>query len=234
MASGGRRSRGLWLAPVLGLVAIGVLVAGYAVVVGSHQPPATPSFLGITVSEINSLTFTAKGKSLTLYQVPDASAGGTSWNLSSPTGGPADQSLTQSFASALVTLQPSRTLTKAPTATQLKEYGLDPATASVEVGLTGGKSPVTLDVGIASPVGGHYAQIAGQAPVYMVSGSVPNDISADPTAWLPPPSTSGTSGTPSGTASSSSSSSGASGTSTGASTSSSSATGTTSSSSSAG
>lgn len=192
----------MWLAPVLGLVAIGLLAAGYAVVVALQQKPAPPAFLGITVTEIHSLTFSAQGKSLTLYQVAQPSAGGSTWNLDSPTGTQADQSLTQSFASALVTLQPTRTLTTTPTTAQLQAYGLDPVTASVKVGLTGGKSPVTVNVGIASPIGGHYAQIAGKQTVYMITGQVPNDISADPTAWLPPPSTSSTSG--SGTGSSTS------------------------------
>lgn len=192
----------LWLGPLAAAVAILVLVGVYFLVTARPHTPKAASFLGVTVGAMGTLTFHSKGQSLTLYQVQNTGGTGSTWRIGAPTGTPADQSLTTSFASSLATLQPSRTLTANATPVQLKEYGLNPPTASVTIGRTGGRAPVTLDVGIASPVGGYYAQVAGKPAVYMLSGTVPTEISASTKAWLPVPSgTSASGGTPSSSAS---------------------------------
>ncbi len=200
MGAGRRDGMRLWLGPVAGVAALLVLIIGYLVVSGQHKPAKAASFLGVTVSDMASLTFHAQGKTLALFQVPDPATNSTTWNIGSATGTAADQSLTQSFASGLATLQPTRTLTASPTPAQLKAFGLNPPTASVTIGLTAGRAPVTVNVGVTSPVGGYYAQLGGKPAVYMLSGTVPSEISANPSAWLPP--ASGTSGSGSGIGSS--------------------------------
>ena len=198
MGTGWREGMRLWLGPLAGVAAIIVLVVVYFLVATPHVAPKAASVLGVTVNEMSSLTFRSKGQTLTLYQVTNKGGVGTTWTIGSTTGTPADQSLTQSFASSLATLQPSRTLTKSATSAQLKAYGLNPATSSVTIGLTGGKSAVTLNVGITSPIGGYYAQIAGKPAVFMLSGNVPTEISASTAAWLPPASGTSSSGSGAG------------------------------------
>lgn len=197
MATGRRDGMRLWLGPVAGVAAIVILIVGYLMV--THHKPSTPvSFLGVTVSEMTSLNLDAQGKTLSLFQVADQSTNSTTWNIGSATGSAADQTLTQSFASSLATLQPTRTLTAAPTAAQLKEYGLNPPNASVTIALSGGRAPVTVNIGVASPVGGYYAQVAGKPAVYMISSTVPTEIKTTPSAWLTPPSSTSASGSASG------------------------------------
>jgi len=189
---GGRGSADrFWFGPVAGLVVLILLGCVYFLISRPHAPSKPASVLvPVTVSEISSLTFTSQGKSLTLYQT--TAAGGTSWHIGSPTGAAADSSLTGSFVGALITLTPDRTLTTtAATSADLKSYGLTPPTASVAVNGSGGTTIEQVNVGVASPVGSYYVQIAGKPTIYLVSGMVPAEISANPNAWLPVPSTAG-------------------------------------------
>ena len=178
-----------WLGPVAGLVLLILLGTVYYAV---SRPPTAPkpaaTLVPVTVSEIASLTFHSQNQTLTLYQSP-AQAGGASWRIGAATGEAADSSLVGSFVGGLVTLTASRTLSSSPTAADLKAYGLAPPTSSVSVARTGGRPALQLDLGTQSPVGSYYAQVAGQATVYLVDGMVPSEISADPKAWLPVPAT---------------------------------------------
>ncbi len=198
-----------WIAPLVVLVILAAVVGVYLLVNRPKAaPPSSPSLVPVTVDQIQSLTFQQSGKSLTLYQEPSQN-GGTQWTIGSPQGVAADQQLTSGFAASLVTLTPTRTLTASPTAAQLQEYGLQPPQASVTVKASGRGKPVVLDVGNASPTGSYYAQIQGQSQVYLLNGLLPSEIRADPTAWLPQPTSStSSSGTSATSASSTSGSSG--------------------------
>ena len=195
------RADRFWLGPVAGLVLL-CLLGGLYFLLTRPKPPAkvTPTLLSLTEGQIASLTFDAKGKTLTLYR--GATAGGTThWHIGSPAGAAADSTLVQSFVGNLVTLTATRTLTTNPTAAALKAYGLTPPTASVVVARTGGRPGLRMDVGARSPVGGYYTQVDGLPTVYVVSGMTPAEISANPSAWLPIPTTPASSGASSATAS---------------------------------
>lgn len=187
------RSDRFWLGPLAGVAALLVLAGTYFALTRPRAPVKPANLLvPLTVNQISALTFTAQGKTLTLYQT--AGTGGTAWHVGSPGGPAADTSLIGSFVGSLITLTPDRILTTTPTTAQLQAYGLSPAKASVAVVGSDGKLAVQLDVGTTSPLGSYYLQLAGKPTVYVVSGSVPAEISADPHAWLPPPtSSSGTS-----------------------------------------
>ena len=213
---GGRHSADrFWFGPMAGLVALILLGSAYFLLSRPHASPKPPSVLvPLTVSGITSLTFQSQGKSLTLYQTKGS--GGTSWHIGSPSGAAADSALTGSFVGSLITLTPDRTLTTTPTAAELKAYGLTPPTASVAVRGADGQVTVQLNVGVASPIGSYYVQVAGKPAVYLVSGMVPAEISANPNAWLPVPSSSG-SGTTASAVAPTSGASGTAGTTSGAS-----------------
>lgn len=199
-ASGGARRAAdrFWLGPVAGLVLL-CLLGGLYFLLTRPKPPAkvTPTLLSLTEGQIASLTFDAKGKTLTLYR--GATAGGTiRWHIGSPAGPAADSTLVQSFVGNLVTLTATRTVTAAPSAAALQAYGLTPPIASVVVARTGGRAALRMDVGARSPVGGYYTQVDGRPTVYVVSGMTPAEISANPSAWLPIPKTPAASGAASG------------------------------------
>lgn len=190
---GSRAADRFWLGPVAGLVALILLGSAYFLLNRPKAPSKPASVLvPLTVSQIAALTFTVQGQTLTLYQ--SSGAAGTAWHIGSPNGAAADSSLAGNFVGGLVTLTPDRTLTGTPTSAQLKSFGLAPPTASVALKGSSGQMLEQVNVGVTSPVGSYYVQIAGKPTVYLVSGLVPSEISANPTAWLPAPS--GTSGTP--------------------------------------
>lgn len=189
--SGNRHSADrFWLGPIAGLVLLALLGAAYYALNRPHTAPKpAAALLPVTVSQMASLTFHSDNKTLTLYQSANT-GGGTSWHIGSPTGATADDSLVGSFVGGLVTLTASRTLSTNPTGADLKAYGLAPPASSVTVARSDGQPNLELDIGAQSPVGSYYAQVAGQAAVYLVDGMVPAEISADPKAWLPVPATS--------------------------------------------
>jgi hypothetical protein len=196
-ASGPER---VWIGPAAGLCALIVLGGVYfAVTHPRTKPQASHDLLQVTTDQIRALEFHAQGKSLTLYQNPGQN-GATTWTVGSPSGQAADQSLVESFVGQLVTLTPTRTLTTAPTSADLQSYGLAPADTILLIDRTNGLPQLELDVGAQSPVGDYYARVGGNPTVYLLDQSIASEISADPSAWLPP----SPSGTAAGTASSSS------------------------------
>lgn len=193
-----RSSDRFWLGPVAGLVLLILLGSAYYLLTHTQaKPKLALSLVPTTVNEMSSLTFHAQNKALTLYQTPNA-GGGTAWHIGSPTGTTADDSLVGNFVGGLITLTPTRTVTSNPTGADLKAFGLAPPASSVAIARSNAQPNLQIDVGAQSPVGGYYLQVAGTPTVYLVDGMVPAEISADPNAWLPIPTT------PSSTAASSS------------------------------
>jgi len=187
----------MWVGPALGLAALIVIGGAYLLVTRQKAPAAPVAFLlPVTTNQITSLQFQAQGKALTLYQ--NAAAGSTTiWTISSPTGAQANQAMVEGFVSELVTLTPTRTLTAAPSAADLSSYGLSPPAGVLTVNRSNG-SPVLLDLGAQSTVGGYYAQVGGSQTVYLIDGTLAGEITADPSAWLPLPSSTSSSASPAG------------------------------------
>jgi hypothetical protein len=202
------RADRMWLGPVVGLACLAALGIVYYAVTHPHRKPAAPAhyLLDVTTNQIRALEFQAHGKTLTLYQTPvKGGSGATTWTVGSPAGAAADQTYVQGFVSSLVTLEPARTLTKSPTPAQLQSWGLAPPAAILTIERTGSAAPLVLDVGAASPVGDYYAQVAGSPTVYLLDSTIASEITADPTAWLPPSATSPSGSAASATGSASSS-----------------------------
>jgi hypothetical protein len=187
----------MWLGPVIGLACLAALAVVYYIVAHPRQKSqaAVPYLLGVTTSQIHALEFQVHGKTLTLYQnaVPGGS-GATLWTIGSPGGQQADQPYVQGFVSSLVTLQPTRTVTKSPTSADLQSFGLAPPGSVMTIERTGSAAPIVLDVGVPSPVGDYYAQVGGSPTVYLIGSTIGSEITANTSAWLPPPSSTSASG----------------------------------------
>lgn len=192
----------MWSGPTAGLGLLLVLGAVYFLVTRPGPAPKAPDYLlHVTTNQISALEFHAKGKTLTLY-ANAGSAGAIDWTINRPGGTSADNTLVQSFVSSLVTLAPSRKLMDSPTPTDLQSFGLAPAGSMLLIHLNNSQPSIELDVGQTAPTGEYYTRVGGNPAVYLIDGMVAGEITADPNAWLPIPSSSVSGTGASGTAAS--------------------------------
>ena len=91
-----------------------------------------------------------------------------SWKIVEPEAAAADQGELTSITSSLADLQIQRVVDEK--ASDLKQYGLEPARIEVEFRAKGDKEPKRIELGEKTPTGGDmYARFPGQPRVFLVS-----------------------------------------------------------------
>ena len=90
------------------------------------------------------------------------------WTIVEPEATAADQGELSSIISSLATLEIQRVVDEK--ASDLKQYGLEPARVEVEFSAKGAKGPQRIELGEKTPTGGDlYARLPGQPRVFLVS-----------------------------------------------------------------
>ena len=90
------------------------------------------------------------------------------WTIVEPEATAADQGELSSITSSLATLEIQRVVDEK--ASDLKQYGLEPARVEVEFSVKGAKEPQRIELGEKTPTGGDlYARVPGQPRVFLVS-----------------------------------------------------------------
>jgi len=93
------------------------------------------------------------------------------WTIVEPEAAAADQGELSSITSSLATLEIQRVVDDK--ASDLKQYGLEPARVQVEFRAKGDKEPKRIELGEKTPTGGDlYARLPGQPRVFLVSSFV--------------------------------------------------------------
>lgn len=158
--------RRLWSTLALALVLGGLL--GYIFMsdvresTGSDTEAKEKAFASTESADIDEIGVKAADGQTTRLK----NEGGT-WKIVEPEEGAADQSEISSMTGSLASLDIQRVVDD--NATDLKQYGLDPARIEVEFKVKGGKDPRRLHLGDKTPTGGDlYARLPDQKRVFLV------------------------------------------------------------------
>lgn len=155
------------LKSTLALLVILIGVVAYIYFVDSDKPVSdTPAkdkaFTGVTADDIEELQIMADGERSRLQKVDGK------WQLVEPLKADADNTETSNIASSLATIDIQRVVDD--NATNLKEYGLDPARIDVAFRTKGKQNLQHILLGDKTATGGDlYAQVAGSKRVFLVS-----------------------------------------------------------------
>jgi len=100
---------------------------------------------------------------------------GKTWQITAPRKLKADSSSIDTFLSSLTGATPSETVSEQ--GGDLKEFGLDPPAASIEVKTNAKPAEFTLRLGSSTPTNsGIYAQVAGQQRVFTLASNLKNSL----------------------------------------------------------
>ena len=154
------------LKSTLALLVILVGVVAYIYFVDSDKPvndtPAKDkAFSGVTADDIEELQIKAGGESSRLQKTDGK------WQLVEPLKADADNTEASNIASSLATIDIQRVVDE--NASNLKDYGLDPARIDIGFRAKGKKDVQHILIGEKTPTGGDlYAQVAGSKRIFLV------------------------------------------------------------------
>jgi hypothetical protein len=158
------------------VVLLAGILGGYVYYAEIRHPKEKPAenasqpIYKFSTDDITSLRITRQGESAPV----ELTRGGQGWVLKSPVEAPADRTTVESLTSALGRAASTRTLPADPA--RLKEFGLDPPAASVEINLKNGPAQ-RLEVGAKDFSGSSvYARQGGAKDVLLLSDSVLTEL----------------------------------------------------------
>lgn len=166
--------RGVWSTLALVLVLAGLL--GYIYFVDARREPdddREQAFASVTADDIEEVRITsADGATSRLTKTDGA------WRLVEPVQAEADESEISSITSSLASVDIQRVVDE--NATDLKQYGLDPARIEVAFRSRGSAEERRLLIGEKTPTGGDlYARLPDQPRVFLVSSFLDSTFNKD-------------------------------------------------------
>jgi hypothetical protein len=171
--------RSLWSTLILGVVLVGV--AGFYFFLDPKRDPSSSTetkekpFGAVTAGDIEEIRVKT-GNEAARVQKTDGT-----WQLVEPEQTGADETELTSMTSSLASLEINREVEAS--ASDLKQYGLDPPRVEVSFRVKGQKDEKKLALGEKTPTGGDiYAQVPGQKRVFLVSSFVDSTFNKTPFA----------------------------------------------------
>jgi hypothetical protein len=171
--------RSLWSTLILGVVLVGV--AGFYFFLDPKRDPSSSTetkekpFGAVTAGDIEEIRVKT-GNEAARVQKTDGK-----WQLVEPEQTGADETELTSMTSSLASLEINREVEAS--ASDLKQYGLDPPRVEVSFRVKGQKDEKKLALGEKTPTGGDiYAQVPGQKRVFLVSSFVDSTFNKTPFA----------------------------------------------------
>jgi hypothetical protein len=160
-----RTMRGLRSTLVLVVLLAGLV--GYIYYLNGRESTSTDTkekaFAAVKNEDVDDVRIKAADGQTTRVQKADGS-----WKIVEPEAATADQGELTSITSSLADLQIQRVVDEK--ASDLKQYGLEPARIEVEFRSKGAKEPKRIELGEKTPTGGDmYARFPGQPRVFLVS-----------------------------------------------------------------
>jgi len=148
------------------IVVLGGLV-GYIYYLNNREPTDTDAkdkaFTAVKEDEIEEVRIKAAEGQTTRVQKADGA-----WKIVEPEAAAADQGELSTIANSLAGLEIQRVVDEK--ASDLKQYGLEPARIEVEFRAKGAKEPQRIELGEKTPTGSDvYARFPGQQRVFLVS-----------------------------------------------------------------
>lgn len=155
------------LRSTLVLVALLAGLVGYIYYLNGRDTTSTDAkekaFATLTEEEIEAIRIKSADGQTTRVQKKDGA-----WTIVEPEAAAADQGELSSITSSLATLEIQRVVDEK--ASDLKQYGLEPARVEVEFSAKGAKESRRIELGEKTPTGGDlYARLPGQPRVFLVS-----------------------------------------------------------------
>ncbi len=134
------------------------------------KTPTSQNIFPAKRDQIVAFTLTSsKGKPVTCV------LNGKTWQITEPEKLSTDSSAIDSFLSSLTSATPSEIISEHPT--DLKEFGLDPPEATIEVKTKAKPQEFTLRMGSSTPTDtGIYAQVAGQQRVFTLASYLKDSL----------------------------------------------------------
>jgi hypothetical protein len=166
------------LKSTLALLVILIGVIGYIYFVDSDKPvndteAKEKAFTSVKSDDIEELQVKAADGQTTRLQKVDGK-----WQLVEPFKGDADNTEASNIASSVATIEISRVVDE--NASNLKEYGLDPARIEVGFRTKGKKDVQRILLGEKTPTGGDlYAQLPGKKRVFLVNSFLDSTFNKD-------------------------------------------------------
>jgi hypothetical protein len=104
---------------------------------------------------------------------------GEGWRLASPLSAPADATEVDSLLSSIANLEIAEVVTETPA--RLSDFGLEPAKASLTLGIEGAAEPARLLLGDKAPDGANlYAKLPAQARVFVIPSHLESSFDKKP------------------------------------------------------
>jgi hypothetical protein len=155
------------LRSTLFLVVVLAALVGYIYYLNGRESTSTDSkeklFAAVKEDDIEDVRIKSADGQTTRVQKADGT-----WNIVEPEAAPADQTELSSIASSLATLEVQSVVDEK--ASDLKQYGLEPARIEVEFRAKGVKEPQRIEIGERTQTGGDlYARFPGQQRVILLS-----------------------------------------------------------------
>jgi hypothetical protein len=149
------------------LVVVLAGLVGYIYYLNGRDTTSTDAkekaFASVKEEDVDDIRIKAADGETTHVQKADGT-----WTIVEPEATAADQSAISSITSSLATLEIQRVVDEK--ASDLKQYGLEPARVEVEFRARGDQEPKRIALGEKTPTGGDlYARLPGQPRVFLVS-----------------------------------------------------------------
>jgi hypothetical protein len=159
------------------LIVILAGLVGYIYYLNGRDTTSTDTkekaFASVKEEEIEDIRIRSADGQTTHLQKADGA-----WKIVEPEALAADEGALSSITSSLATLEIQRVVDEK--ASDLKQYGLDPARVEVEFRVKGDKEPKRMALGEKTPTGGDlYAQLPGQPRVFLVSSFLDSTFNKD-------------------------------------------------------
>ena len=155
------------LRSTLVLVVVLAALVGYIYYLNGRDTTGTDAkekaFATVKEEEVEAIRIKSADGQTTRLQKKDGA-----WTIVEPEAASADQGELSSITSSLAALEVQRVVEDK--ASDLKQYGLEPARIEIEFSVRGAKEPQRIELGEKTPTGGDlYARVPGQPRVFLVS-----------------------------------------------------------------
>ena len=155
------------LRSTLVLVVVLAGLVGYIYYLNGRDTTSTDAkekaFATVKEEEVEAIRIKSADGQTTRLQKKDGA-----WTIVEPEAASADQGELSSITSSLAALEVQRVVEDK--ASDLKQYGLEPARIEIEFSVRGAKEPQRIELGEKTPTGGDlYARVPGQPRVFLVS-----------------------------------------------------------------